>query len=241
MGYFKELPNIAYQSPLSHKNSSRDYIIIKNIFRSAKLMDYVRGGAIANQKLVLKDGDRPDTIAEYLYGDSSLDYIVILVAGITNINHEWPLQDYQVYDYALQKYGTQEKMNAIKYYETFEIRDSQDRQILPPNLIVDVDFKIYGSSTQFGGNRYNLISQSGNNQLDDKTEYTVTADKIARAVTNLEYEYKKNEEKREIDVLKNGYIQTFINDLRDIVKYDKNSKYISSTLVTTENTNVVNP
>ena len=204
-------------------------------------MDYVRGGAIANQKLVLKDGDRPDTIAEYLYGDSSLDYIVILVAGITNINHEWPLQDYQVYDYALQKYGTQEKMNAIKYYETFEIRDSKDRQILPPNLIVDVDFKIYGSSTQFGGNRYNLISQSGNNQLDDKTEYTVTADKIARAVTNLEYEYKKNEEKREIDVLKNGYIQTFINDLRDIVKYDKNSNYITSNLVSTENTETVNP
>ena len=59
MGYFRELPNIAYQSPLSHKISSRDYIVIKNIFRSAKLMDYVRSGAIAQQKLVLQDGDRP--------------------------------------------------------------------------------------------------------------------------------------------------------------------------------------
>ena len=132
-------------------------------------------------------------------------------------------------------------MNKIRYYETFEIRDDQDKQILPPNLIVDVDFKIYGSSTQFGSNRYNLISQAGNNQLDDKDEYTVPADKIARAVTNLEYEYKKNEEKREIDVLKNGYIQTFINDLRDIVKYDKNSNYITSNLVAAENTEVVNP
>ena len=241
MGYFKELPNIAYQSPLSHKNSSRDYIVIKNIFRSAKLMDYVRGGAIANQKLVLKDGDRPDTIAEYLYGDPTLDYIVILVAGLTNINHEWPLQDYQVYDYALQKYGTETEMNAIKYYETFEIKDTQGRQILPPNLIVDADFKMYGSSTQTGSVRYNLISQGGNRQLDDKNEYTVTTDNIARAVTNLEYEYEKNEEKREIDVLKNGYVQTFINDLRDILKYDKNSNYITSNLVATENTEVVNP
>ena len=179
MGLFKELPDIAYQSPLSHKNSSKDYIVIKNIFRSAKLMDYVRSGVIAQQKLVIKDGDRPDTLADFLYGDSSLDYIVILVAGITNINHEWPLQDYQVYDYALEKYGSEEKMNAIRYYETFEIRDSQDRQILPPNLIVDVDFKIYGSSTQFGTNRYNLISQEGNNQLDDKTEYTVTTDTVS--------------------------------------------------------------
>ena len=241
MGFFKELPSIAYQSPLSHKNSSRDYIVIKNIFRSAKLMDYVRSGAIAQQKLVIKDGDRPDTIAEYLYGDSTLDYIIILVAGITNINHEWPLQDYQVYDYALEKYGSEAEMNAIKYYETFEIKDDQGRQILPPNLIVDVDFKLYGSSTQFGTNRYNIISQAGNRQLDDKTEYTVATDKIARAVTNLEYEYTYNEKKREIDVLKNGYVQTFINDLRDILKYDRSSKYVSSSLVTTENTNVVNP
>ena len=241
MGFFNELPSIAYQSPLSHKNSSRDYIVIKNIFRSAKLMDYVRSGAIAQQKLVLKDGDRPDTIAEYLYGESTLDYIVILVAGITNINHEWPLQDYQVYDYALEKYGSEEKMNAIRYYETFEIKDNQGRQILPPNLIVDADFKIYGSSTQAGSVRYNLISQAGNKQLDDKTEYTVATDKIARAVTNLEYEYTNNEKKREIDVLKNGYVQTFINDLRDILKYDRSSKYVSSSLATTENTEVVNP
>ena len=47
-----------------------------------------------------------------------------------------------------------------------------------------------------------LISQAGNRQLDDKDEYTVATDNIARAVTNLEYEYNENEKKREIDVLK---------------------------------------
>ena len=204
-------------------------------------MDYVRSGAIAQQKLVLQDGDRPDTIAEFLYGDSSLDYIVILVAGITNINHEWPLQDYQDYDYALSKYGSVAEMNAIRYHETFEIKDTQGRQILPPNLIVDADFKMYGSSTQTGSVRYNLISQAGNRQLDDKTEYTVATDNIARAVTNLEFEHSENEKKREIDVLNSGYLQSFINDFRDIVKYDKNSNYITSSLAQTENTEVVNP
>lgn len=241
MGYFNEIPNIAYQSPLSHKSSATDYIVIKNIFRGAKLLDYVRSGAIANQQLTIKDGDRPDTIAEFLYGDPQLDYIVILVAGITNINHEWPLQDYQIYDYALDKYGSETEMNAIKFYETFEIKDNQDRQILPPNLIVDADFKIFGSSTQAGSVRYNLISQAGNRQLDDKNEYTVATDKIARAVTNLEFEFRENEKKRRIDVLRNGYVQTFINDIRDIMKYDISSNYISSSLASTENTETVNP
>ena len=241
MGYFRELPEIAYQSPLSHKNSSRDYIVIKNIFRRVKLLDYLKDATSLFNKFVIGDGDRPDTIAEILYGDSRLDYIVILVAGITNINHEWPLQDYQVYDYALSKYKTEEEMMKIRYYETFEIKDDQNRQILPPNLIVDADFKMYGSSTQAGSVRYNLISQAGNIQLDDKDEYTVATDKIARAVTNLEYEYSENEKKREIDVLNSGYLQTFINDFRDIVKYEKNSAYITSSLAQTENTEVVNP
>ena len=60
-------------------------------------------------------------------------------------------------------------------------------------------------------------------------------------MTNLEYEYTENEKKREINVLNRGYIQLFINDLRDIVKYDKSSSYISKNIAGTENTNVVNP
>ena len=63
MGYFRELPNIAYQSPLSHKNSSKDYIIVKNLFRGAKLKSYLDGSVTALDKYVINDGDRPDTIA----------------------------------------------------------------------------------------------------------------------------------------------------------------------------------
>ena len=241
MGYFSELPNIAYQSPLNHKNSSSDFIVIKNIFRKAKMFDFVRSGAIDINKYVIGDGDRPDTVAEFLYGDSSLDYIVVLVAGIVNVNHEWPLQDYQVYDYALQKYGSEAKLNETKFHKTFEIIDAEGRQLLPPNLIVDVDFKFQGSITQAGSGRYTLVSQVGNRQLDDKDEYTVATDGIARAVTNLEYEYNENEKKREIDVLREGYVQTFINDLRDVVKYKQSSSFVSSNLAITENTESLNP
>ena len=241
MGYFRELPDIAYQSPLNHKNSSTDFIVIKNIFRKAKMFDFVRSGAIDINKYVIGDGDRPDTVAEFLYGDPTLDYIVVLVAGIVNINHEWPLQDYQVYNYALQKYKSEENLNAVKFHKTFEILDSNGRQLLPPNLIVDSDFKFPGSITQSGSDRYTLVSQAGNRQLDDKEEYTVATDGIARAVTNLEYEFSENEKKREIDVLRNGYVQTFINDLRDVVRYTRSSSFISSRLAMTENTESLNP
>ena len=240
MGYFRELPNIGYQSPLSNKNSSRDFIVIKNLFRRTKLFDYLKDSVSILNKYVIGIGDRPDTVAEELYGDPSLDYVVLLVAGITNITHEWPLYDYQVYNYALEKYGSETEMNANHHYETFEIRDDQNRLILPPDLIVDEKFVIDGTSSKYN-TTYTLISQAGNTKLDDKDQFSVEVDNIARAVTNLEFEYTENEKKREIDVLNRGYLQTFINDLRDIVRYDKSSSYITSSLAATENTEMVNP
>ena len=135
-----------------------------------------------------------------------------------------------------------EKLNGIHHYETFEIRDEQDRQILPPNLIVDVDFKIDGTAVKYPSTiRYTIISETGNRQLDDKNEFTVLTDNIASPVTNLEYEYIENEKRREINVLYPSYVQAFINDLREVVRYDKSSNYITSSLASTENTEVVNP
>ena len=45
-------------------------------------------------------------------------------------------------------------MNEIHHYETFEIKDEKGRLILPPNLIVDEDFKIDGAqkSSKFPSN-----------------------------------------------------------------------------------------
>tara|TARA_B100000482_G_scaffold20790_1_gene13791 strand:+ start:84 stop:806 length:723 start_codon:yes stop_codon:yes gene_type:complete len=238
MAYFKHLPNILYQSPLSHKTSTSDYINVKNIFRRTKLKDYLAGSVSVFNKYIIEDGERPDTISESLYGSPQYDFVVILAAGITNINHQWPVQDYQIYDIALAKYGSEEKMNENHHYETYEIKDSKGRQILPPDLIVDVDFKMDGSSLRYPTNRFTLISQAGNTQLDDKNEYTVATDNIARPVTNFEHEIQENEKNREIDVLQRGYLTTFVNDMRDIVRYDKHSRYISGNLSSTELTDL---
>ena len=241
MAYFRHLPNIAYQSPLSHKNRSDDYIVIKNIFRRTKLFDFLSRNVSVFQKFVIGDGARPDTVAEDLYGDSSLDFVVILTAGITNINHQWPIQDHQVYDFALEKYGSEAEMTSIHHYETLEIVDDKGRLILPPNLIVDVDFKISGTINKYPSTRYTLKSLTGNRQLDDKDEFSVLADNIASPITNLEYEYIENEKRREIDVLRNSYVNMFVEDMKDVVRYDKSSSYITSSLAITPNTETVNP
>ena len=241
MAYFRHLPNIAYQSPLSHKNRSDDYIVIKNIFRRTKFFDFLSRNVSVFQKFVIGDGARPDTVAEDLYGDSSLDFVVILTAGITNVNHQWPIQDHQVYDFALEKYGSEAEMTSIHHYETLEIVDDKGRLILPPNLIVDGDFKISGTINKYPSTRYTLKSLTGNRQLDDKDEFSVLTDSIASPITNLEYEYIENEKRREIDVIRNSYVNMFVEDMKDVVRFDRSSSYITSNLAVTPNTERSNP
>ena len=111
MGYLRELPNVRYQSPLSHKNSSTDFIIIKNLFRKNKILDWLSKETAVFNKFIIAEGARPDTVAEDLYGDPLLDYIVIISCGITNIRNEWPLSNKELYEFVEDKYGT--NMNAI--------------------------------------------------------------------------------------------------------------------------------
>ena len=264
MGYFRELPNVAYKSPLSHKNSSGDYIFVKNIFRKTKMMDWLSTNATLFNKFQIGDGDRPDTIAEALYGDPTLDYVVILTAGITNIRNQWPLTDNDLYDYALEKYGSEANLNAAHHYQTYEIRDENQNLVMPEGSIVDDKFKIDGpgkrpnnSSAQI---QWTLIKDSGNETItqDEIGMVNATAGEVLTwssgsntkgpasisnslgyAVSNLSYEILENEKKRSIDVLREGYLQLFLSNLREIMQYDRNSQYIHSSLIGSQNVNIV--
>ena len=89
MSYFRELPNIAYQSNLQHKISSKEYVAIKNLFRRVKIRDGIQDKATLYTKYTILQGQRPDTVAETFYGSSDLDWVVVLTAGITNIREQW--------------------------------------------------------------------------------------------------------------------------------------------------------
>ena len=143
MGFFRELPNIEYLSVLSDRDSSLDYIKVKNLFRRVKVRDDLKKYFTVFDRITIKDGARPDQVADKVYGNAELDWVVLITAGIINVNNEWPLNSYELYNYSLEKYGA--LLNATKHFETIEIKDSSGHQILPPNLIVDEEFKIDGT------------------------------------------------------------------------------------------------
>ena len=215
MSYFRELPNLEYQSFLSSRKGSDDYLLVKNIFRRVKLRDDLQNVFTIFNKYQIQEGARPDTVAEELYGSSQYDWVVLIGAGIINVRNEWPLSDRDIYRYSEELYGND--LNAVHHYETKEIKDSRGRLILPAGKIVDSTFTIPDP---------NIPIQTLNPVV---------------GISNYEYEVRKNNKKRDIYILKPAYLQQVINDTRKAMTYDRSSQYVNDKLIRTENTRVTMP
>jgi hypothetical protein len=133
-----------------------------------------------------------------------------LTAGIINVRDQWPLSNFDLYNYAENKYG--DDLNSIRFYETTEVKDSKGRLILPKGKIVDEDFSIPNPD-------------SPSQDLNPTT-----------GISNYEYEVRKNEDKRLIYILKPEYLQLYLGDMRRIMQYEKSSQYLNRRLAATENT-----
>ena len=209
MSYFRELPDVEYQSPFATRISSSSYIQAKNIFRRMKIRDDLQNIFTIFDKYEIKEGARPDTIAEEIYGKSDLDWVVLLSANITNVRDQWPLSSKDLYEYTVSKYGL-ENINKVHHYETKEIKNSDGNIILPKGLIVDED--------------YSINEKSGPS--------------IISTISNYVYETRKNQKKETIYLLKPFYLQQFLNDMRTEMVYSESSQFVNKTLIKTENTRV---
>jgi hypothetical protein len=216
MGYFRELPELDYQSFLSDSNSSQNYLRVKNLFRRNKLRDDLQNVFTIFDKYEIVEGARPDTVAEEFYGSAELDWVVLMSANITRVRDQWPLSNRDLYKYAENKYGIT-GLSSVHHYETTEVKDSLNRLILPEGKVVDEDFTI-----------------------PDPSNTATTLNPVIN-INNYEYEVRKNNEKSSIYILKPSYLQQFLNDMREIMIYGRSSEYINENLIRTENTRSTNP
>ena len=221
MGYFRELPNLEYQNFLSDSISSQSYLEVKNLFRRNKIRDDLQNVFTLFDKYQIREGARPDTIAEEIYGDAELDWVVLITAGIINVRDEWPLSDRDLYYFVENKYGLTE-MNNTRHFETKEVKDSLGRLILPAGKVVDKNFTMTYYDSKLANN-------------------VTTASTDIQGITNYGYETDLNNKKRGIYLLKKMYLQQFLNDMRDIMIYQQSSERINDRLIRTENTRVTMP
>ena len=216
MAYFEELPNISYPSLLRGRNKIEDRVVVKNIFKRSKLRTDINQAITAFNYYTIKEGMRPDMIAQELYGDPELDWVVLTSNNITNIRDQWPLSHNDLHEYMLEKYGSEANIAKVEIYETREILDEYKRVVMPAGLRVDKDFS------------FEYLNFS-------KQVVKVLSSEVVAGISNYQYEVKLNDEKRRIRVLKSEYLTAFIAEHREIMTYEESTDYISDRLKRTYN------
>ena len=213
MGYFQELPNILHPSLFPSRNKVESTIVVKNLFKRSKLRTDVDQAITAFNYFDIKEGMRPDMVAQELYDNPELDWVVLTSNNITNIRNEWPLSHNDLHEYMLEKYGSDANIAKVHHFETREILDEFSRVVMPAGLQVDETFTFKYKNSANSILNVNPVS----------------------AITNYQYEVKLNDQKRRIRILKSEYLSAFISEHREIMSYGKSSNYISKKLKRTYN------
>lgn len=209
--FLRQLPDLDYPSLLNDRQGSGDTVRVKNLFRRVRVREDYFSNLVQFTKYKITGDDRPDNVAEKVYGNADLDWIVLISNNIIDIKNEWPMTEYDLNLYLNDKY-TEKELAEIHHYETIEWRDRDNQLIVPSGQIVDESFKVeYLKGTQ-------VVSVSP-----------------IRSVSVFEWEISKNEEKRNINLINTEYVGTVIDEYEKIMKYSKSSQYVNERLKKTEN------
>ena len=214
--YFNYIPDFEYVSRLPKAQSISDYLRVKNLFKRTKISQTIFDDLTYFTKYQVIADERPDNIAFRVYGDSNLDWMVMLANNITNLQDEWPLEESAFYRFLLNKYTSEAGMEKVHHYETQKVADSKGRIIVPKGLKVPSNYSV----TYF----------------DSGTQTEQIANQITDEVTNKEYEERLQDEKRNIFLIKPKFTGIIIEEMQRVMTYPKGStQYVSSRVVRGEN------
>ena len=215
--YFRNLPEFDYVDRTRNDGSIGDYTRVKNLFKKGVLRQDIFQDLSFFTKYIVEGDDRPDNVADRVYGDPTLDWVVLMANNITNIQSEWPLSQADFNTFILDKYENETTLySGIHHYESNEVKTSRDVIVIPSGMRVGV-----GQSVSF---------------YDDGLKQQVTKTDVASPITNYMHEDKINNDKRNIFILKPVYLNLVFDDLENIMEYKEGStQYVSETLVRGDN------
>jgi hypothetical protein len=213
--YFSQLPDFEYVNRLPDSRIS-DYIPVKNIFMRGKLREDIFQNASVFTKYKVKGNDRPDNVAFEVYGDANLDWLVLTCNNILNVYEEWPMTQINFENYLLEKYETYDNINAAHHYETTVVKNSSGVVIVPAGLEVDSNYSI---------SFYDKVIEG----------MTIVSSPVTE-ISNYMYEERLQDDRRNIFILKQRFLNVVKDDLEEMMEYKKGStQYMNGTLKRADN------
>ena len=107
--YFANFPIIAYDSV-----GNGEFKVVTNLLKRVALRSKVKSNTLLFDTYDVKEGETPESIADKLYDDSELHWVIMLVNDITDRYHQWPMSSSQFLAFINDKYSD---VDATHHYE----------------------------------------------------------------------------------------------------------------------------
>ena len=137
--YFDNFPVIRY--------GSTDGTIknVTNLLRRVAIRSKLKTNVSLFDTYDVKNGETPEIIADKLYDDPKLHWIIMLLNNVTDRYHDWPMSEQQFNSYLNEKYSNPD---GIHHYEISQEsgHTTQKIEVYDPDLISS-DTDAYTSAT----------------------------------------------------------------------------------------------
>jgi hypothetical protein len=98
-------------------------VTLTNITERAKIAERLAQYTTVMYDYIIEDEQRPDTVAQLVYGDVRYTWLVLLINNIMTL-YDWPLTTDEFTQYLIQKYGSLSaaRSGTPTYYTTDGVR-----------------------------------------------------------------------------------------------------------------------
>jgi hypothetical protein len=159
--YFSYVSDFNYISLLPDSKIS-EYTVVKNFFRRGQIVPSIFTNLAYFEDYQIEGDERADQVANKVYDDPTLDWVVFLSNNIINAQEEWPLPSYVFDKIMLQKYGSYDQLySGIHHYQTREILNSLGIKMLPGNIRVSPTWKTNGNFIEVINSKINTLTSDG--------------------------------------------------------------------------------
>ena len=111
--YFANFPLIPYDSV-----GNGNFKLVTNLLKRVAVRAKVRTNTALYDTYDVKDGETPEILADKLYNDAELHWVILFVNDITDRYHQWPQNTNQFIAYINDKYSN---VDATHHYEISQV------------------------------------------------------------------------------------------------------------------------
>jgi len=111
--YFANFPVIPYDSV-----GNGDFKLVTNLLKRVAVRSKIKTNVLIFDTYDVKEGETPEILADKLYDDPELHWVILLVNDITDRYHQWPQNQNQFLTYINDKYSN---VDATHHYEISQV------------------------------------------------------------------------------------------------------------------------